>query len=63
MILRRCHDFDLRFGIWFLLISEIAQKKKTFEKRLKNENQIDAGVDSANYTFLIECFLIKNSAT
>ena len=63
MVLRRCHNFKLKFGIWFLLISEIAQQKKTFEKRLKNENQIDAGVDSANYTFLIEGFLIKNSAT
>ena len=48
-----CHNLDLKFGIWLLLISEIAQQNKFFAKRLKNGNQIDVHVGSAKYTFLI----------
>ena len=36
MVLRRCHTSDLKFGIWFLLTSEIVQQNQFFVKRLKN---------------------------
>ena len=63
MVLRRCHISDLKFGIWFLLISEIVRHNKFFAKRLKNGDQMDVHVGSAKYTFLIKALLIKNSAT
>ena len=53
MVLRRCHTSDLKFGIWFLLTSEIARQNKIFAKRLKNGNQIDVHVGSVKYAFLI----------
>ena len=53
MVLRRCHTSDLKFGIWFLLILEIARQNKFLAKRLKNGNQTDVHVGSAKYTFLI----------
>ena len=60
MVLRRCHTSDLKFGIWFFLISEIKRQNKIFAKRLKNGNQIDVHVGSAKYTLLIYGLLIKN---
>ena len=63
MVLRRCNISDLKFGIWFLLISEIVRHNKFFAKRLKNGDQMDVHVGSAKYTFLIKALLIKNSAT
>ena len=53
IVQRRCHTLDLNFGIWFLLISEIAQQNNFFVKGLKNGNQIDVHVGSAKYTVLI----------
>ena len=53
MVLRCCHTLDLKFGIWLLLISEIAQQNKFFAKRLKDGNQIDVHVGSVKYKFLI----------
>ena len=41
MVLRRCHTSDLKFGIWFLLTSEIVRENQFFVKRLKNGNEID----------------------
>ena len=60
---RRCHTPNLKFGIWFLLTSEIARQNKFFTKTLKSENQIDIHLGSAKYRFLIQGLLIKNSAT
>ena len=53
MVLRRSHTSDLKFGIWFLLTSEIVRQKQFFAKRLKNGNQIDVHAGSEKYTFLI----------
>ena len=53
MVLRHCHTSDLKFDIWFLLISEVVRQKQFFAKRLKNGNQICVHVGSAKYTFLI----------
>ena len=46
MVLRRCDTSDLKLGIWFFFISEIARRNKCVAKRLKNGNQIDVHVGS-----------------
>ena len=52
MALRPCDTFDLKFGVWFLLILEIARENELFTKRLKNGNQADVYAGYANYAFL-----------
>ena len=59
MVLGRCHTSDLKFRIWFVLISEIARQQTFFAKRLNCGNQIDAHVGSAKYSFLIKGLLIE----
>ena len=54
-----CHISDLKFGIWFFLISEIARQNKFFAKRLKNGNQIDVHVGSAKFTFPFRIHWLK----
>ena len=50
MVLKCCHTWDLKFGIWLLLTSEIVRKKNIFAKRLKNGNQIDVHEGYAKYS-------------
>ena len=53
MALRPCHTFDLKFGVSFLSISEIARENEGFTKRLNNGNQAYVYAGYANYAFLI----------
>ena len=46
MVLRRCHTSHLKFGIWFLLTSEIVQQNQFFAKWSKNGNQIDVNAQA-----------------